>query len=38
MTSGDEVLRYLKRTTPENRNEVAAELIKPTTRQDFSPA
>ena len=33
---GDDVLRYLKRTTPENRNEVAAELMKPTTRQDFS--
>ena len=33
---GDDVLRYLKRTTPENRNEVAAELTKPATRQDFS--
>ena len=37
-TNSDDVLRYLKRTTPENRNEVAAELIKPATRQDFSPA
>ena len=37
-TSSDDVLRYLKRTTPENRNEVAAELMKPTTRQDFSLA
>ena len=35
---GDDVLRYLKRTTPENRNEVAAGLMKSTTRQDFSPA
>ena len=35
---GDDVLRYLKRMTPENRNEVAARLIQPTTRQDFSPA
>jgi hypothetical protein len=34
----DEVLRYLKRTTPENRNEVAAELMKSATRQDFSLA
>ena len=33
-----DVLRYLKRTTPENRNEVVAELMKPATRQDFSPA
>jgi hypothetical protein len=32
---GTDVLRYLKRTTPENRNEVAAELMKPATRQDF---
>jgi hypothetical protein len=36
--NGDDVLRYLKRTTPENRNKVAAELVKPTTRQDFSLA
>jgi hypothetical protein len=36
--SSDDVLRYLKRTTPENRNNVAAELMKPTSRQDFSPA
>jgi hypothetical protein len=36
--SGDNVLRYLKRTMPERRNEVAAELMKPTTRQDFSLA
>ena len=35
---GDDVLRYLKRTTPENRNKLAAELVKPTTHQDFSPA
>ena len=35
---GDDVLRYLKRTTPENRNEVAAGLMTSTTRQDFSPA
>ena len=34
----DDVLRYLKRTTPENRNEVAAELMKTTNRQDFSLA
>jgi hypothetical protein len=34
----DDVLRYLKRTTPENRNEVAAELMKTTSRQDFSLA
>ena len=38
MIDGDDVLRYLKRTTPENRNEVAAGLMKSTTRQDFSPA
>ena len=37
-TNGDDVLRYLKRTTPENQNEVAAELMKPATRQDFSLA
>ena len=37
MGSAD-VLRYLKRTTPENRNKVAAELIKPATHQDFSLA
>ena len=35
---GDDVLRYLKRTTPENRNKVAAGLMTSTTRQDFSPA
>ena len=35
---GDDILRYLKRTTPENRNEVAAGLMKSMTRQDFSPA
>ena len=34
---GDDVLRYLKKTTLENRNKVAAELMKPTTRQDFFP-
>ena len=33
-----EVLRYLKKTTPENRNDVAATLMKPTTHQDFSLA
>ena len=37
-TNGDGVLCYLKRTTPENRNEAAAELMKPTTCQDFSLA
>ena len=36
--NGDDVLRYLKRMTPENRNEVAAKLIKPATCQDFSLA
>ena len=35
---GGEVLHYLKRTTPEERNEVAAGLMKSMTRQDFSPA
>ena len=35
---GDDVLRYLKRTTPENRDKVAATLMKPTTRRDFSLA
>jgi hypothetical protein len=35
---GTDVLRYLKRTTPENRDKVAAELMKPTSRQDFSLA
>ena len=34
----DDILRYLKRTTPENRNQVAAELMKPATRKDFSLA
>ena len=38
MMNGDDVLRYLKRTTPENQNEVAAELMKSSTRQDFSLA
>ena len=33
---GGDVLRYLKRTTPENRNKLAAELVKPTNCQDFS--
>ena len=33
-----EVLRYLKKTMPENRDKVAAELMKPTTHQDFSLA
>ena len=36
--NGDEVIRYLKRTTLENRNEVAAGLMKSTTCQDFSLA
>ena len=36
--NGDDVLRYLKRTTPENRNNVVAELMKPATHQDFSLA
>ena len=36
--NGDEVLRYLKKTTLENQNEVVAGLMKSTTRQDFSPA
>ena len=35
---GDDVLHYLKRATPENRNEVAARLIQSMTCQDFSPA
>ena len=35
---GDDVLHYLKKTTPENRNKLVAELMKPTTRQDFSLA
>ena len=35
--NGDDVLHYLKRTTPENRNKLAAKLVKPTTHQDFSP-
>jgi hypothetical protein len=35
---GDDVLHYLKRTTPENRDKVAAELMKSSTRQDFSLA
>ena len=33
-----EILRYLKKATPESRDKVAAELMKPTTRQDFSLA
>ena len=36
--NGDDALRYLKRMTPENRNKVVAELMKPTTHQDFSLA
>ena len=36
--NNDNVLCYLKSTTPENRNKMAAELVKSTTRQDFSPA
>ena len=35
---GDDILHYLKRTTPENRNKLVAELVKPTIHQDFSPA
>ena len=35
---GDDVLRYLKRTTLENQDKVAAKLMKSTTRQDFSLA
>jgi hypothetical protein len=34
----DDVLCYLKRTTPENRDKVAAELMKSSTHQDFSLA
>jgi hypothetical protein len=34
----NEVLRYLKKATPESRDKVAAELMKPTSRQDFSLA
>ena len=30
-----EVLRYLKKATPESRDKVAADLMKPTSRQDF---
>ena len=33
-----EILRYLKKATPESRDKVAAELMKPTTHQDFSLA
>ena len=35
---GDDVLRYLKKATPESRDKVAADLMKPTSRQDFSLA
>jgi hypothetical protein len=38
MMNSDDALRYLKRTMPENRDKIAAELMKPTTRQDFSLA
>ena len=38
MIDGGEVLRYLKKATPESRDKVAAELMKPTSRQDFSLA
>ena len=34
----NDVLRYLKRMTPENQNEVAARLMKSVTHQDFSLA
>jgi hypothetical protein len=37
-TDSGEVLRYLKKATPENRDRVAAELMKPTAHQDFSLA
>jgi hypothetical protein len=37
MDSND-VLHYLKRLTPENRDKVAAKLMKSTSRQDFSLA
>ena len=33
-----EVLRYLKKAMPESRDKIAAELMKPTSRQDFSLA
>jgi hypothetical protein len=36
--NSDDVLCYLKRTTPENRDRVAVELMKPSTHQDFSLA
>ena len=36
--NSDDVLHYLKRTTSENRDKVAVELMKSTTRQDFSLA
>ena len=35
---GNDVLRYLKQSTPENQDKVAAELMKTTSRQDFSLA
>ena len=38
MIDNDKVLRYLKKATPESRDKVAAELMKPTPRQDFSLA
>ena len=38
MMDGDEVLRYLKKTTLENRNKVAAGLMESPTCQDFSLA
>ena len=34
----DDVLRYLKKMTPENQDKMAAELLKPATHQDFSLA
>ena len=34
--NSEDVLCYLKRTTPENRNEVAAALTRPAAHQDFS--
>ena len=37
-TDSGEVLHYLKKATPEDRDKVAAELMKPTAHQDFSPA
>ena len=32
-----EILRYLKKAPPEGRDKIAAELMKPTSHQDFFP-